>query len=162
MFKSLFVPERLFRLAMWIVSLVFASFLIGLGGTIIGDLPRIEEPLTIERFADQSALQSARARFNASAMPSVNCRIAGSRPSSSSPPSPTRTNLRGRPTRTGLPRALPLPDPTQDVEVLKRTRQLDELQARQREVQVAFERIEKDLLDASRRWPPSSEPSSSW
>ena len=148
MFKSLFVPERLFRLAMWIVSLVFASFLIGLGGTIIGDLPRIEEPLTIEQFADQSALQPARAqiqRLRDAERELSNRReqailqltaVTNAYQSARSAYSNWIT------TRTATT------DPTQDVEVLKRTRQLDELQARQREVQVAFERIEKDLLDA--------------
>ena len=148
MFKSLFVPERLFRLAMWIVSLVFASFLIGLGGTIIGDLPRIEEPLTIEQFADQSALQPARAQIQRlrDAERELSDRreqailqltaVTNAYQSARSAYSNWIT------TRTATT------DPTQDVEVLKRTRQLDELQARQREVQVAFERIEKDLLDA--------------
>ena len=148
MFKSLFVPERLFRLAMWIVSLVLASFLIGLGGTIIGDLPRIEEPLTIEQFADQSALQPARAQIQRlrDAERELSDRreqailqltaVTNAYQSARSAYSNWIT------TRTATT------DPTQDVEVLKRTRQLDELQARQREVQVAFERIEKDLLDA--------------
>ena len=148
MFKSLFVPERLFRLAMWIVSLVFASFLIGLGGTIIGDLPRIEEPLTIEQFADQRALQPARAQIQRlrDAERELSDRreqailqltaVTNAYQSARSAYSNWIT------TRTATT------DPTQDVEVLKRTRQLDELQARQREVQVAFERIEKDLLDA--------------
>lgn len=147
MFKSLFVPERLFRLAMWIVSLVFASFLIGLGGTIIGDLPRIEEPLTIEQFADQSALPPARAQIQRlrDAERELSDRreqailqltaVTNAYQSARSAYSNWIT------TRTATT------DPTQDVEVLKRTRQLDELQARQREVQVAFERIEKDLLD---------------
>jgi predicted RNA-binding Zn-ribbon protein involved in translation (DUF1610 family)/heme/copper-type cytochrome/quinol oxidase subunit 4 len=148
MFKSLFVPERLFRLAMWIVSLVFASFLIGLGSTIIGDLPRIEEPLTIEQFADQSALQSARAQIQR--LRDVERELSDRREQAilqltavtNAYQSARSAYSNWITTRTATT------DPTQDVEVLKRTRQLDELQARQREVQVAFERIEKDLLDA--------------
>jgi predicted RNA-binding Zn-ribbon protein involved in translation (DUF1610 family) len=146
MVKSLFVPERLFRIAMWIVSLVFASFLIGLGSTIIGDLPRIEEPLRIEQFADQRLageraeirrlrdlqrdLEDRRAQGELRLTAVSNAYQSGRSAYSNWVATRTATT-----------------DPRQDAEVLQRTRQLDGLKASEREAQIAVERLEKDVLD---------------
>src|SRR5262245_44500168 len=127
MFKSLFVPERLFRLAMWIVSLVFASFLIGLGGTIIRDLPRIEEEVTLDQFADATALQSTRAdlrrlrdveRDLEDRRAQAGLRLTAVSNAYQSARSAYSNWISTRTATT---------DPTQDTEVLQRTRHLDEL-----------------------------------
>lgn len=147
MFKSPFVPERLFRVAMWIVSLVFAAFLIGLGGTIIGDLPRVEAPLTVEEFADQTPLERARAEIrrlrngerdleDRQAQATLHLRATNSAYQSA-----RSAYSNWIATRTATT------DPRQDAEVLQRTRDLDALKAGEREAQIAVERIDKELLD---------------
>ncbi|MEO1252695.1 MAG: zinc ribbon domain-containing protein [Pseudomonadota bacterium] len=51
-------PERLYAIAMWIVSLILTGFLIGMGGLIIADLPRIDDRITIDQFIDQDAAET--------------------------------------------------------------------------------------------------------
>ena len=60
MFKWMRVPERLFAFAMWLLSLVFAGFLIGLGGKVVAEVPKLESDLALEQFADTAALKTAR------------------------------------------------------------------------------------------------------
>jgi predicted RNA-binding Zn-ribbon protein involved in translation (DUF1610 family) len=148
MFKSLFVPERLFRGAMWIVSLVFASFLIGLGGTIIGDLPRIEEALTIEQFADKAPLDRARSEIRR--LRDLERDLSDRRAQAELQVTAVTNAYQSARSAYGnwLATRTATTDPTQDAEVIQRTQQLDGLKASERQAQVAFERIQKDLLDA--------------
>ena len=48
---------------MWLVTMVIAGFLIGLGGKIIDELRIAQEPPALEDFADRSALAVAHDRI---------------------------------------------------------------------------------------------------
>ncbi len=147
MFKSLRVPERLFRFLLWVVSLVFAGFLIGLGGQLIADLPRLETQLTLEQFADQLALVSARddtvrlqQRERAISDEREQAGLAFTAVSNTYQSARTSfTNWIQ--TRTATT------DPSQDPEVLTRTRELDKLKGSERAAQANIERLDKELLD---------------
>lgn len=52
MSKSLRWSEKWFRRGLWLVALLFAWFLTGLGSTIVGDLPRVEQTRSLEDFMD--------------------------------------------------------------------------------------------------------------
>jgi hypothetical protein len=60
MSKALRLSEKWFRRGLWLVALVFAGFLIGLGGTIVNDLPKVEKPLELDTFLDAAAASRLR------------------------------------------------------------------------------------------------------
>ncbi|SCK34638.1 Membrane protein involved in colicin uptake [Variovorax sp. HW608] len=60
MSKSLRLSEKWFRRGLWLVAVVFASFLIGLGSTIVGDLPRVEHRIELDDFIDRAAAEPLR------------------------------------------------------------------------------------------------------
>ena len=60
--------ERLFQVLNWLVSIVLAGFLIGFGGLVIGDLPKVSSPVTVEQFipaARQAELEQVLKRIEA-------------------------------------------------------------------------------------------------
>lgn len=56
MSKSQRRPQQIFLIVMWMLSVIFAACLIGIGGLIIKDLPRVDQSLTVEAFTDQAAM----------------------------------------------------------------------------------------------------------
>lgn len=61
MSRSLRLSEKWFRRGLWLVALVFAGFLIGLGSLAVGDLPKVEQPLTLNHFIDPKVAEPLRA-----------------------------------------------------------------------------------------------------
>lgn len=54
MSNALRLSEKWYRRGLWGVALLLAWFLIGLGGTLVGDLPKVEKTLTVEDFLNAS------------------------------------------------------------------------------------------------------------
>ena len=57
MSKSTRRPQQIFTIVMWLLSVIFAAFLMGLGGLIIKDLPQVDRQITVEQFANTQALE---------------------------------------------------------------------------------------------------------
>ena len=147
MFKSLRVPEKLFAFVMWAVSFVFAGFLIGLGGKIVADLPRIEANVSVDQFADRAALERARSEIQAleKRRGELGRRRAQAQLALTSQ-SNAYTAARAA-YQNWLATRTATTDPAQDPEVVRRTHELDVLKANEREAQAAVEQVDQGLLD---------------
>jgi hypothetical protein len=147
MFKSLRVPEAAFRLLTWVVSFVLAGFLIGLGGRIIADLPRLESRLGLEQFADQGALAAARGEVQKLEVRERELTDQRDQASLAHTAVANAYQSARASFNNWIQTRTATTDPTQDPAVLTRTRELDKLKASEREAQVTIERIDKELLD---------------
>ncbi|WP_263380396.1 zinc ribbon domain-containing protein [Granulicella paludicola] len=61
--KGLRLSERWFQRGLWLIAIIFAGFLIGLGRLVVGDLPKVEKPISAESFMDPVPLHDARLRL---------------------------------------------------------------------------------------------------
>lgn len=145
MLKSKKARETTFSVLMWIVSVVLAGFLIGLGGLIIGDLPRVSNPVTIDQFIDASELArlgAERTRLEEAEQTIVERLQQAERNLLEAQNDAESAQLsfdNWIATRTATT------DPTQDPEVIARTRALDALREAERSAERIRDQISAEL-----------------
>jgi hypothetical protein len=143
MSKSLRLSETWFNRGLWLVAVVFAWFLIGLGGVLVGDLPQVENTLMVEDFMDPEVSTEARAGLQTlnQSLEDLNDLIERNRLQHQAAMSATRaardTFSNWLATRQVTAR------PDQDAELIRRTAELDQLKAQERELQKTLEAAEQ-------------------
>ncbi len=131
-------PERLYAIVMWIVSVVLSGFLIGLGGRVIADLPRVEQRLAIEDFVDEGA--AARLDDQLAEVGADIETLASEAAAAVAEAETERGNYQAayESFRNWLAARTATTDPSQDPEVLRRTAALDVLKVRERAAERAL------------------------
>jgi hypothetical protein len=141
MMKAIRVPERAFSIAMWIVSFIFAGFLTGLGQLVIGDLPRVENPVEIGQFVDQRAAAKIQTARNTATIErdAIQIKTEEARPAAEAARNDYTAKREAFDNWIATRQATT--DPKQDPEVISRTKELDTLNDKAR----AQDKIIEDL-----------------
>lgn len=148
MANALRLTEKWMHRGLWLVALVFAGFLIGLGGTVVSDLPKVEKRLSLDDFMDAAASTALRNAIKAAERAERDAETAleqaqlKRRASQADSMAARETFNNWLSTR----RATQLAD--QDPELVSRTHALDALKDRERAAGVAVEAQQQAALDA--------------
>ncbi len=145
--KGLRTPERMFRIVLWIVAVIFAAFLIGLGSLVVRDLPTVDESVELSSFVDKPRAAALDASI---ADGEQQLRQEGDRHAS--------LQLKSRASRAaynaakrGFDNWIATRQSTQradeDPEVIRRTRELDDLSAAARATEADVERSQARQLE---------------
>ena len=149
MSKALRLSEKWFQRGLWLVAFVFAAFLIGLGSTVVGDLPQVEKALSLDDFIEQPAATQAREslktaeRQGRQAQEALDQARLKLRVAQANSRSASETFSNWLATRRATERA------EQDPELIERTRALDSLKVAERQALATMEAEQQKALDAS-------------
>ncbi len=146
--KSLRLSEKWFHRGLWLVALVFASFLIGLGSTVVGDLPQVEKQLSVDDFIDKQAAAPLRATV-AAANKAEQALSNDMEQAQLSFRTASQDTLAARETFDNwLATRRVTMQPAQDTELIKRTQVLDALKDKERKALAVVEALEKADMNA--------------
>lgn len=146
--KALRLSEKWFRRGLWLVALVFAGFLIGLGGTIVGDLPKVEAPLRVDDFLDRTAAQALRGQVKEARQSEQDAQAALEQARLQRAKARSESQAERETFNNWLAARHATQRAEHDPEVIARTQALDALKGRERQAQQAVEAQEQALLDA--------------
>lgn len=149
--KSVRVPERTYGIVLWLLSFVFAAFIIGLGNLIIGDLPQVEAPVQQDQFVEsgQSAALRGELRAIAARRGAIDDKLEIARlqleQAQKASQTGSETFQAWIQTRTATTNS------GQDPEVIARTRALERLKANERSLQATIAELENERMPLSQR-----------
>ncbi|UOO90777.1 serine endopeptidase [Vitreoscilla massiliensis] len=145
------LPEKWFRRGLWLVAFVFAGFLIGLGGKIVGDLPQAAPYKDLQAYVNQQVyaplqLEQTRLQSQQTQLQNVaeqnNLALQKQRNQTLSEQDSLNNWLA---TRSVTEQS------DQNPEVIARTQKLDALKAQERKAQQQTEAVQQQQLDTEQR-----------
>lgn len=148
MSKSLRLSEKWFRRGLWLVAFVFAGFLIGLGGTIVGDLPKVEAPLELDDFLEHNAAQALRDQVKAARKAEQEAQAALEQASLQRSKAASESRAERETFSNWLATRSATQRSDQDPELIRRTQRLDALKQTELTAQRALEQQQQAALDA--------------
>lgn len=148
MSKALRWSEKWFRAGLWLVALAFASFLIGLGGQVVANLPQVEHRLMLDDFIDRPLAEARRGEIKAA----QEARQAAQEAHDQAQLRLNAARANGQAGRESFSNWLATRHatqrPEQDRELIERTQALDELKILERRALAEVEKLQQVLLDA--------------
>ena len=146
--KALRLSEKWFQRGLWVVAFVFAGFLIGLGGSLVGDLPRVEQTLGLEDYIDQPAAAEVRSTIKSGRKIEADTTTALEQAALKLQVARTDVSVAAATFANWLATRGATARADQDPELIARTRALDQLKAVERIAQSQIEQQEQRALDA--------------
>ncbi len=144
-------PERIYRGVLWLVSIIFACFLVGLGNLVIGDLPLLDQAVVEQPSgltAEQRQIDAELSDISKQTGP-IDDRLEIARLQLQQA---QRASQNGTETFTAwIAARTATTDPRQDPEVLARTRALEQLKANERAIQSSIAELEGQRLTFEQR-----------
>lgn len=147
--KGLRLTERWMHRALWLVALLFAGFLIGLGGQLVANLDYVGPVPEAESLIQPTTLAQVKARMDSADRADDKAREAAAQAESGYQVAKSNTASAREALDNWLATRRATLRPEQDSDLIARTRDLDKLVAAEREALAAVQSQKKVMLDAN-------------